>query len=224
MSLYPAESYSQALQALIPNGLAWPREQNAVQSAVIRALASSFQRSDSDAISLLRGAFPATATVMLHEWEQSLGLPDDCSIGEVDTITKRQAAIVSKFLSTGGQSVEYFVSLMALLGYEIEIFQYRQARAGFSVCGDALNGENWPFTWTVETESNVMSFARCGISHCGDPLRSWGDRQLECRLNALAPSHTIVKFSYYYFGFIDEGVYNVTPEFATIFDIASGYL
>lgn len=75
-----------------------------MQTAVLRALARSFQRSDNDAQSLLSGAFPKTATIMLTDWENTLGLPDDCSIGEVDTIAKRQNAIVSKLISTGGQS------------------------------------------------------------------------------------------------------------------------
>ncbi|HBE9082140.1 YmfQ family protein [Serratia fonticola] len=224
MSQYPAESYSQALQSLIPLGLAWPREPGAVQTAVIRALATSFQRSDSDAISLLNGGFPATATILLPEWEKSLGLPDDCSIGEVDTIAKRQAAVVSKLISTGGQSKSYFIGIAKALGYTITIKEFRQARAGLSVCGDGLNGDDWPFVWMVEAEGVSVTTAQAGISYCGDPLRSWGNKQLECTMNALLPSHTIVKFGYIYFGFNDEGVYDVTPEFAEIFDVSSGYL
>ncbi|WMT13343.1 YmfQ family protein [Serratia fonticola] len=224
MSQYPVESYSQALQSLIPFGLAWPRDPDAVQAAVIRALATSFQRSDSDAISLLKGGFPATATILLTEWEKSLGLPDDCSIGEVDTIAKRQAAVVSKFISTGGQSKSYFIGIAKALGYTITIKEFRQARAGLSVCGDSLNGDDWPFVWLVEAEDTTVINAQAGISYCGDPLRSWGNKQLECRMNALSPSHTIVKFGYLYFGFNDEGVYDVTPEFAQMFDVASGHL
>lgn len=224
MSQYPAESYSQALQSLIPLGLAWPRDPNAVQAAVIRALATSFQRSDSDAISLLKGGFPATATILLTEWEKSLGLPDDCSIGEVDTIAKRQAAVVSKLISTGGQSKSYFIGIAKALGYRITIKEFRQARAGLSVCGDGLNGDDWPFVWLVESEDTTLVRARCGLSYCGDPLSSWGNKQLECRLSALSPSHTIVKFGYVYLGFNEEGVYDVTPEFAAMFDVTSGYL
>lgn len=104
MSLFSTDDYLKALQALIPSGRAWTRDKNAVQTAVLRALARSFQRSDNDAQSLLSGAFPKTATIMLTDWENTLGLPDDCSIGEVDTIAKRQNAIVSKLISTGGQS------------------------------------------------------------------------------------------------------------------------
>ncbi|UAN52227.1 YmfQ family protein [Serratia sp. JSRIV002] len=224
MSQYPAESYSQALQSLIPLGLAWPREPGAVQAAVIRALATSFQRSDSDAISLLNGGFPSTATILLPEWEKSLGLPDDCSIGEVDTIAKRQAAVVSKLISTGGQSKSYFIGIAKALGYTITIKEFRQARAGLSVCGDGLNGDDWPFVWMVEAEGVSVTTAQAGISYCGDPLRSWGNKQLECTMSSLSPSHTIVKFGYIYFGFNDEGVYDVTPEFAEIVDVASGHL
>ncbi|MFZ8595599.1 putative phage tail protein, partial [Klebsiella quasipneumoniae subsp. similipneumoniae] len=89
MSLFSTDDYLKALQALIPSGRAWTRDKNAVQTAVLRALARSFQRSDNDAQSLLSGAFPKTATIMLTDWENTLGLPDDCSIGEVDTIAKR---------------------------------------------------------------------------------------------------------------------------------------
>lgn len=222
MSLFTTDDYRQALQALIPNGRAWPRDHDTVQAAVLRSLAASFQRSDNDALGILSGAFPQTATIMLPEWEKALGLPDDCSIGEVDTIGKRQNAIVSKFISTGGQSKSYFIGIAKALGYNITIKEYRQARSGLSVCGDGLNGDDWPFVWLVEAEDTTISYARVGLSYCGDPLRSWGNRQLECRINALAPSYTLVKFGYILFGFNDEGVYEVTPEFATIFDIASG--
>ncbi|AZQ80720.1 MULTISPECIES: YmfQ family protein [Enterobacteriaceae] len=224
MSLFTTDDYLRALQALIPSGRAWTRDPKAVQAAVLRALAASFQRSDNDALALLRGAFPKTATIMLTEWEKTLGLPDDCSIGEVDTIAKRQNAIVSKLISTGGQSKSYFISIAAAMGYIISIKEFRQARSGLSVCGDSLNGDDWPFVWLVEAEDTTISYARAGLTYCGDPLRSWGNRQLECRINALAPSYTLVKFGYIYFGFNDEGVYDITPEFCRIFDIASGYI
>lgn len=196
MSYYAVSDYTRALQALMPVGLAWPKTPDAVQTAVLRALADSFQRNDREAICLLKGAFPKTATLMLAEWEATMGLPDPCSAGENNSITKRQAAVVGKLLSTGGQSVAYFTLLARTLGYDIRITQYRQACAGMSVCGDALNGEEWPFTWLVTAPETTINYARAGKTWCGDPLRSWGNKQLECRINALAPSHTIVLFGY----------------------------
>ncbi|MBQ0955997.1 YmfQ family protein [Serratia symbiotica] len=196
MSQYTADDYQRALYALLPTGLAWPRDAGGVQAAVIRALAAGYQRSDSDAIGLLVGAFPETATIMLTEWEKTVGLPDDCSIGEVDSIAKRQAAVVAKLISTGGQSTDYFIRIANTLGYDITITQYRQARAGMSVCGDAINGEDWPFTWLVTAPETTITYARAGRTYCGDPLRSWGNKQLECQIKALSPSHTVVKFGY----------------------------
>lgn len=196
MSRFSTENYTEALQRLMPSGLVWSHKKDGVQTAVLRALAQSYQQSDDAAVSLLAGAFPATATIMLSDWEKTLGLPDDCAIGENDSIALRQKAVVARLFSTGGQSAEYFIGVAKALGYDITVTVYRQARAGFSVCGDALNGGEWPFTWLVTAPETTITYAQAGVSYCGDPLRSWGNRRLECRLSALSPSHTIVKFGY----------------------------
>lgn len=196
MSRYSVNEYTAALQALMPGGLVWPRQLNGVQTSTLRALARSYQRSDEDARDLLDAAFPSTATAMLPEWEATLGLPDLCAIGEIDSIIQRQRVVVSKLFGIGGQSVAYFIRVAEALGYTISITQYRQACAGMSVCGDALNGDEWPFTWLITAPETTINYAQCGLTYCGDPLRSWGNKQLECRLTVLNPSHTILKFGY----------------------------
>ncbi|CCV60556.1 YmfQ family protein [Yersinia enterocolitica] len=196
MSRYSVNEYTAALQALMPSGLVWPRQLNGVQTSTLRALARSYQRSDEDARDLLDAAFPSTATAMLPEWEATLGLPDLCAIGEIDSIIQRQRVVVSKLFGIGGQSVAYFIRVAEALGYTISITQYRQACAGMSVCGDALNGDEWPFTWLITAPETTINYAQCGLTYCGDPLRSWGNKQLECRLTVLNPSHTILKFGY----------------------------
>ncbi len=220
MSRYTVEDYTAALRALMPTGPVWPGDPDTTQTGVIKALAGSYQRSDDAALSLLSGAFPATATILLSEWERTLGLPDDCSIGEVAGIAMRQTAVVSKLFSTGGQSADYFISVAAAMGYDVSIVQYRQARAGMSVCGDAINGNDYPFFWLVSGPLTTVIYAACGMSYCGDPIRSWGNKRMECRLSALAPSHTIVRFGYINFGFVEEGVYPISSSFVEILDIA----
>lgn len=196
MSRYSVNEYTAAIQSLMPGGLVWPKISDGVQTSTLRALARSYQRSDEDARDLLDAAFPSTATAMLPEWEATLGLPDLCAIGEIDSIIQRQRAVVSKLFGIGGQSVAYFIRIAEALGYTISITQYRQACAGMSVCGDALNGEEWPFTWLITAPETTINYARCGLTYCSDPLRSWGNKQLECRLTVLNPSHTILKFGY----------------------------
>ncbi|CNK35903.1 YmfQ family protein [Yersinia enterocolitica] len=196
MSRYSVNEYTVALQALMPGGLVWPKISGGIQTGTLRALARSYQRSDEDARDLLDAAFPATATAMLPEWEATLGLPDLCAIGEEDSMIQRQRAVISKLFGIGGQSVAYFIRVAEALGYTISITQYRQACSGMSVCGDALNGEEWPFTWLITAPKTTINYAQCGLTYCGDPLRSWGNKQLECRLSILNPSHTILKFGY----------------------------
>lgn len=196
MSLYSQNDYATALGALLPTGRAWPRASKTVQAAVLRALGNSFQRSDNDAVNLITGAFPATATVMLSEWERSLGLPNDCSIGEIGSISDRQRSVVSKLISTGGLNRDYYIRVAAALGYTITITQFRPAISGMSVCGDTLNGDEWPFTWRINAPETTIKYALSGASYCGDPLASWGNKQLECAINKIAPSHLNLIFSY----------------------------
>lgn len=196
MSLFSKNDYAGALGALLPTGRAWPRSQRTVQAAVLRALGSAFQRSDSDAQSLIIGAFPPTATVMLSEWESALGLPDDCAIGESGGVSDRQRAVVAKLISTGGLNRDYYIRVAAALGYTITITQFRPAMSGMSVCGDALNGDEWPFTWRINAPQTTIKYSLAGASYCGDPLASWGNKQLECSINKIAPSHLNIIFNY----------------------------
>lgn len=197
MSRYSVNEYTAAIQSLMPGGLVWSKISDGVQTSTLRALARSYQRSDEDSRDLLYAAFPSTATAMLPEWEATLGLPDLCAIGEIDSIIQRQRAVVSKLFGIGGQSVAYFTRIAGALGYTISITQYRQACAGMSVCGDAINGEEWPFTWLITAPETTINYAQSGLTYCSDPLRSWGNKQLECRLSVLNPSHTILKFGYF---------------------------
>jgi len=196
MSPFSVDNYTAALQALMPPGRAWPRASSSVQSAVLRALASSFQRSDADSQRLLSGTFPPTATIMLSEWESTLGLPDDCAISEIGGIRDRQRAVVSKLINNGGLNRSYYVQVAAALGYTITITQFRPAMAGMSVCGDALNGDEWPFTWRINAPETTINYAVAGGAYCGDPLASWGNKQLECSISKIAPSHLNIIFSY----------------------------
>lgn len=196
MSKFSVEQYTSALQGLMPSGLVWPRDTDSVQTQVLAAQAEEFAQSDTDALSLLAGAFPSTATIMLKEWESALALPDDCAIGESDSIALRQKAVKTKLTSTGGQSVDYFIAQAKALGYSITITRFRRAMAGMSGAGAAINGDDWPFVLLVTAPETTITYAMAGANYAGDPLRSWGNKLLECRLTSMAPSHEIIKFAY----------------------------
>jgi len=190
-SRFTTQDYTHALQNLMPTGIAWPRSPESTQHAVLSALAQAFQKSDEAGSDLITGAFPATALDLITEWEETLGLPDECSISEQDSIAVRRSAIVSKLLGVGGQSKDYFIRYFEALGYQITITEYRQARAGWSVAGDPINGEYWPFVWLVSAPDATYVQAKAGQSYAGDPLRSGGNKALDCTLKKISPSHTV---------------------------------
>lgn len=196
MSRYSTEEYLEALQGLMPTGAVWSRDPGSTQAAVLRFLANSFYDSGKDAYALIAGAFPKTATSMLAEWEKAMGLPDDCTIGETYSTSARQKAVTTKLANAGGQSVKHFIAAAKALGYDITITEYRPARAGLSRCGASINGNDWRWTWKVTAPNTTVVHARAGVSYANDPLDTWGNRLMECRLKDMAPSHTIMLITY----------------------------
>ena len=194
MALAPA-SHIAALLALLPRGLAWPRDPDAILARLVAGLAQTAARLDARADVLLREAFPVAPVELLPEWEGSLGLPDPC-VGSGQTTDQRQAAVAARFASRGGQSAAYFAAVAAAMGATITITTYKAALAGEAVVGDPVQGDSWAHAWTVTTAGAGSTVARAGTARVGDPLQAWSNAGLECVLQRLAPAHTTLTFVY----------------------------
>lgn len=144
---------------------------------------------------LLVDAFPSTAVNLLGEWEQTLGLPDPCA-GVSPTFQGRRNQVVARFTNTGGQSIQFFEAFALGLGYTVTVTQYAPFRCGQSTCNQQLGGEEWFFTWAINSPLNTISYFRTGQSAMGDPLSSWGNSVLECEISEAKPAHTILQFHY----------------------------
>ncbi|SOE82102.1 Uncharacterized protein YmfQ in lambdoid prophage, DUF2313 family [Caballeronia arationis] len=190
-----AANFLSAIQALLPRGVVWPRDQDAVQTKGLTGLAPTYERNTSRANYLLTDSFPATTYELLPEWEETLGLPDPCA-GESPTIQARRAQVVARFANSGGQSAAYFIQFASNLGYEVTIENFGPARAGQARCGDPDYGQDWAFAWAVDLPLNTITYARAGQATAGEPLQSWGNDVLQCEFEAISPAHTIVIFRY----------------------------
>lgn len=193
--LFSTSDYLAALQALMPRGRVWPKDQNSVQTKALTAFSQEFQRTNLSANNLLVDSFPVTTTDLLVEWEESLGLPDPCA-GLSPTIQLRRNQVVAKLTATGGQSAAYMIKFAANLGYTITITQYAPFRMGQGRCGMPLGGPDWAFAWRVNAPTASPIFFRTGQSAMGEPLESWGNTVLQCQMQEIAPAHTILNFSY----------------------------
>lgn len=189
------DQYGEQLDALLPQGLAWPREQDARIRLLTRALAEEFSRVDARGDDLVLEANPATTSELLPEWEAAAGLPDEC-VPSGQTLQERRAALISKLTELGGASRSYFIQLAASLGYTITIDEFAPFRAGISHAGDPLAGENWMYVWRINAPETTVTDFRASLSAAGEPLRKWGNDLLECVFNRLKPAHTVLLFGY----------------------------
>lgn len=194
-----APDYRDQLVALLPPGLAWPRDADSTLVALLGGPAEELARVDARADALFDEADPRTVLELLVDWERVAGLPDPCS-GAPTEIGERQVALTNKIAQRGGQSIVFFIELAARLGYYAEIVEFTSCDAGFAA-GAPCNGENWRHAWEVRTFVGSDEY-RSGLSEfvagssAGDRLIGFGSLDLECLINRARPAHSQVIFSY----------------------------
>ena len=188
--------YLRQLQALLPPGPAWPKDDEATLTQLFGALAAELSRVDGRAWQLLEEADPRTTAELFLDWERVAGLPDACAeaFGGEQTVAQRRAALVGRLTTLGGQSAEYFIGLAAALGYAITVTEFH----AHTVNDDAeypLYGGAWNFAWQVNSALNTVAELTVE-STVEDPLAAWGNALLECVIERLKPAQSIVLFSY----------------------------
>lgn len=164
-------------------------------SATIEAEANALAQSDTQADGVYSAIF-ADSGMGLADWERVLALPDPCLIGLPQSVGQRVRAVVSKLQARGGQSRPFFIALAKSLGYEITITTFRPARAGIARAGDRVYGGDWDYAWRVNAPAVTVSYAVAGLAAAGDPVASWGNKILECRLSQMKPAESTLLFGY----------------------------
>ena len=188
-----AADYSRMLHDLRPPGPAWPS-----QDDLLDAMGVEMARAHNRALDLVEEADPRTASETLSAWETQAGLPDACSVGIATTLQERRAAVAARLTATGGQSVAYFAGMIAALGYQAVVDEYRPFICGTSRCGDRLNGApSVRHTWRVRITEPRVTLFRAGASQAGDLLgKITRAEDLECILARRKPAHTTCIVSY----------------------------
>jgi len=205
--------YFTALAALLPQGIAWPREPDSIIMTVVYGLAGVMGYVDGRAADLLeRESDPRQTVELLPDWERNWGLPDPC-YAEPLTIGERQRALVQRMTILGAQSREFFIGVAAFLGYTVTISEYRPFMVGLDRAGDnrTINPDGsyseWPcqigppemrFAWTVHVHDHPLIWFRATKGQAGiDPhLRIPLAVDLECVIRRWSPAHTEVLFDY----------------------------
>lgn len=191
--------YLAQLQALLPPGSAWPRDEEATITHILRALAVMLAEAEERTATLLQESDPRTTLELLPEWEAWAGLPDPCMKDSVVTLSERRRTLWQHLTGNRGLMLAMFVRLAELLGYTIEILPHgRPFICGFSRCGQKLGGEHADrLVWRVIIKGYRLRDFRVGVSRCGDSLgKIVRADDIECVLRRMCPAHTELIIGY----------------------------
>jgi len=215
------EDYIAPFLALLPQGIAWPREPDSVLYRTCRGLAKIWGFVDGRAADLLEresdprqtslGAWPfGGEDGLLDWWERAWGLPDPC-FPSATSIGERQRMLVMVMTWLGAQSRAYFKRVAEWVGYTIEIKEFAPFMAGISQVGDTrhpppdtpredqnfrwyIGPAEQRFVWSVNVGQIGLTWFRSASGQAGvDPhLRLGIPEEIICLLNRWKPAHTVI--------------------------------
>ena len=195
MARLTVADYRQQLQDLLPHGPAWQFEKGSRMLDFIHASAIELTRVDGRVGDMVAESLPGQAYETLTEWEEVAGLPDLCTGSETE-ISARQKALVGKLTASGGQSIAYFLQILANMGYPEATIEEPQ----MMTCNDDCNAYLWDelsiFCWIVNIPQSVALSPMTCNDNCNSFLNVYGIDAVECVLNRIKPSHTHVGLYY----------------------------
>ena len=189
------QPYLEQLQALLPRGAAWPRDPEAVLTLLLDAVAASLADVDIRAVGLLGDVRPNETVALLPDWERVAGIPDECS-DTASTISQRIAALLTKVVARANLNVETFGEVTESFGVAATVEEHDQTRANNATTLPTGQGR-WRFVWWITLPASGDATYFSVLSPVDMPLVDVErNTELECRLQSLAPAHTLLRVAY----------------------------
>lgn len=189
------ENYRAQLAALLPTGLAWPRDPNSTLQRLLAAWSKSFARVDERGQELVVESDPRAALVLLPDWARVAGVPDPCVDG-APTNDALRAQLLRRLTGINSPTPGYFVQLAAGFGFAITITEFRPTTVEDDVDAPILDLP-WAYTWQVNAALDGDVTPISVEDDVDALLESWNNNDaLECLINRAKPAHTTTIFSY----------------------------
>jgi len=164
-------------------------------SRALPPVGAALQSMHARAEQLIEEADARTTSELLDDFERVVGLPDPC-LDPATSTAERRRRVVQRLTYQGGQSVAFFTSFLAALGYAgITVTEFRPMKCN-SKCNAALNQGGWRYGWRVSVPTSAVKKVMTVRGRCNDPLASWGDPGLACLLAVHKPAHTRLFVAY----------------------------
>ena len=205
------DKYRDLLQNLLPFGRLWTPAEQPNFRAFLTTIATELCRVDGRARDLLKEADPRITSELLSDWENLLGLPDECS-PKNQTDDERRAQVVQKYANVGGLSASFYEELILNLGFVVTVENRLNFIVGRGRAGDALYnyfnetleaGEEigplkvvgWRYVFNVEMPASSVEVLEAG-EEIGVPLVQFTNELVRCTMQKLKLAHSQVTFTF----------------------------
>jgi len=194
-----AEDFKNAINAALPQGPAFPRENTPNRDGIITPIAEELATEYALTNKMITESNPATTSDLLPEWETDHGLPDCPEFAPVTT-EDRRTALVGKLTAVPSLNPAAIVQISKNLGFDVEVIERRPFQCGISKCGDGQHqttSANSRFWLTIKVLGDRATRFKSGVSRCGEKLLTITPaKALECKIPQINHAHIKLSFAY----------------------------
>ena len=174
------EQYTNSLADYLPGGclFASAHVDSSNFRKLLRGMAGELFRANGLLKEYSEQILPDQTIKFLDEWEQTLGIPDDCFSG-TGTLNDRRTAILTKLAALGVQTADDFVELAAVFGITVQVLSgidaisfpiqfpglffntAREARYTIFVVFTVPAANRFPYTFPIVFGGSAIAILEC---------------------------------------------------------------
>lgn len=186
---HTADDYKRALIQLLPPGKAFDVVPGSNLDNLLQGLMKEKALIDQSAVESVSESIPSQTTTMLPDWNNELGLPDDCAPSD-QTTAQQQAALVQKITENQVITLAFLEEAALLLGFTVTAIKRHERRYGSTTCyganifGTTYGDYTWNYVIEIHGATTTVQQKKFGNAF-NTPYASWGNSLLECVLAKL---------------------------------------
>ena len=190
------EEQTDVLAGYLPNNKLFEAKNipNSNIRKILLGLALEFTR-ERDLVNLLvQDYFPDGTENFLEEWEEVVGIPDDC-LPVAETPAERRINILLKLAGINATTAKQFTEIASVLGYNIEISNAADfSKFPYTFPMVLLDPADIPFTIfvTIKGQPQAQGFPFTFPMTFAEPIESL----LKCLFEKLIPAHCQIFFRF----------------------------
>jgi uncharacterized protein YmfQ (DUF2313 family) len=161
---------------------------------VLLGLALEFTNYRDSINELVQQYFPDETTLFIEDWEQVVGIPDEC-LPVASTIEERRTNVLLKLAGINATTAQQFTDIAAILGFEIEVTNATDfSTFPYTLPIVLLTAADLPFTIfvTIIGEEPTNVFPYTFPFSFSDPIEDL----LRCLFEKLIPAHCQIIFRF----------------------------